>query len=381
VNIFYLAADPRMRLSDEAGYATHMKKTIAAFIERGHRVTSVIGGELSNLDRKRKVYKGLKRKALGRYARILSEIHEIFHDQLLFKHCSEVMGRSSQISFVYERISPFHCTGLKLSKKFGVPLILEVNDPFSELSSFYPFFLKKYLYRIEDRLLENAHAVIVGSKRLGDHLVTKGIRASKIKVVYPTADYKLFNPMLKGEVNVPGFQKNDLPIIGYIGSMRKWHRADMLLLAIEKLEKTRLMIVGDGPEREVLKELAKRLKIEDRVIFVGSVSYEMVPAYIKMMDVCAIPNATWYGSPTKLFEYGAMAKAIVGPKNTPVDEVIDSNKLGCLFEPGNIRELTSLLSVLSRDKDRANIIGANLYQKLKKEITWEKNVEMICGLV
>lgn len=54
MNVFYLASDPRMRLTDKAGYATHITKTLDAFVNSGHTVTRVIAGEIGNYETKKK---------------------------------------------------------------------------------------------------------------------------------------------------------------------------------------------------------------------------------------------------------------------------------------------------------------------------------------
>lgn len=312
-------------------------------------------------------------------------MHEIIHDRLLFKYCCNIIRGIDDISFIYERTSPFHTTGLRLSKKFGIPLILEVNDPLDELIQIYPSILKPYLLHLEAKLLAESHGIIVGSRRLRDYFAEKTIDKSKIRVVYPTADYTLFNPTNNSKSTAGQLSPRSSPILGYIGSMAPWHRIDLLLDALprilNKFPKSNLLLVGDGPEKEKMIALTKNLGIHPNVTFTGPVNYEFIPEYIRIMDICVIPSATWYGSPTKLFEYGAMAKPIVGPQNTPVDEIIDNPSLGSLVQLGNSQHLASTIIQLLENINSTKELGRNLYRKLTTEITWHHNVEIICSLV
>jgi glycosyltransferase involved in cell wall biosynthesis len=105
-----------------------------------------------------------------------------------------------------------------------------------------------------------------------------------------------------------------------------------------------------------------------------------MPQLIEAIDVCAIPNATWYGSPTKLFEYGAMGKAVIGPMDTPVDEVVTHNVNGVLFKKGDVKALTDGLYQLVVDRSMRERLGAELQGKLREQITWSKNIDNIMAL-
>jgi len=117
------------------------------------------------------------------------------------------------------------------------------------------------------------------------------------------------------------------------------------------------------------------------VKFTGAVKYETVPGLMRTFDICVIPNATWYGSPTKLFEYGAMAKAVVAPRETPADEVIEDGVNGLLIKPGRVDQLASAIESLSHDSQKRQQLGRAFRQRLINEITWPKNVALILDLL
>src|SRR5205823_4638589 len=106
-----------------------------------------------------------------------------------------------------------------------------------------------------------------------------------------------------------------------------------------------------------------------------------VPGYINAMDICVIPNATWYGLPTKLFEYGAMGKAIVAPSYPPIQEIIEDGVSGFLFKPEDEADLIRKLAALVNDPHRRRELGNNLQQKIRKNFTWELNTAAVINAV
>ena len=80
-------------------------------------------------------------------------------------------------------------------------------------------------------------------------------------------------------------------------------------------ESFEFLIVGDGPERPELEQLAKALGVETKVRFRGLIPYESVAAEIAKADVCICPlpdRLEWnVSSPLKVFEYMACAKPMI----------------------------------------------------------------------
>jgi glycosyltransferase involved in cell wall biosynthesis len=229
-------------------------------------------------------------------------------------------------------------------------------------------------------LSKDATGLVVGSRKLKEYYEKQGVSPAKLRVVYPTADYEMFQPSRPdGDA-----QRRDARIrIGFVGNMRPWHRADLLLHAFRALstyQHLELLMIGDGPELDNLRKVASDLGLDDHVNFLGSVRYEEVPALLSKLDVCVIPHATWYGSPTKLFEYGAMAKAVIGPRDTPVAEIIEDGCTGALINCGEVGQLTGAMERLSSDPELRQRLGHALRAKLVAEISWPINVRTILAL-
>ena len=139
---------------------------------------------------------------------------------------------------------------------------------------------------------------------------------------------------------------------------------------------TRLLIVGSGEALDDLKNLAQKLKIENQVVFAGSVPHHEVFNYIDLMDITVMAKSNWYGSPVKIFEYGAMGKAIIAPDVIPVRDVMIDAIDGILVQPEQVA-LTNALEKLFIDEKLRKNIADNFKQKVLANHTWEKMAEKL----
>ena len=81
----------------------------------------------------------------------------------------------------------------------------------------------------------------------------------------------------------------DATVACFVGRLGREKSVDVLLRfwaqEMKPEDNMRLMIVGDGPEKEPLEQLAKELKITDTVVFTGKVVHDELPPYIHTCDI------------------------------------------------------------------------------------------------
>jgi glycosyltransferase involved in cell wall biosynthesis len=286
--------------------------------------------------------------------------------------------RADRCAFIYERMAPFRQVGYLASKRARIPWLLEINDPMQETLQYYPSPLRRYGIWLGWKMAAKADGIVVGSRRLKEYFVAHGIAADRILVTYPTVDYDSFQRPQDTS------SRHSAVRIGFVGSMKVWHGGDLLIRAFKALLRNvgdvELDMIGDGPEIDRWKELAVTLGVQQKVTFHGSVDFQHMPNVIRDWDICAIPNATWYGSPTKLFEYGAIGKTVIGPTDTPIDEIITHGVNGFLFKKGDVDGLADGLHKLVQDRCLRQTLGVELHRKLRREITWRGNIEDIVSL-
>ena len=155
-----------------------------------------------------------------------------------------------------------------LASKIGVPYILEIHHipgypkAAGGKEAFYRWLTKKFI-RFD---ASGASAVrVVNQKQVPSFLIGAGIRQDKIKYI-PSMyiDLEVFQPM-SGET-----KKYDLV---FAGRLEKNKNTGMLIKAISKVKsqnpEVKLLIIGNGPEKENLKSEIKNLNLENNVFLAG----------------------------------------------------------------------------------------------------------------
>jgi glycosyltransferase involved in cell wall biosynthesis len=378
MNVLYLACEPRIELAAATGHATHILKTIKGLESKGHSVYRLVAGEGSAQTKAKSTFRALKTTLPASLSLILRDVYALLHDRRFLKHCYPVC-RKKEFDFIYERASVFHRTGCQLSKKFCIPLILEVNAPLEEMITLYgcaPALIPVASY-IERVTTCKADAVVVGSAGMRQYLVSRGVSPEKIFTIYPTADDHFFSPARRrADIR----QKYDLEgkvVVGFVGSMAPYQRVDLLLRAAVEMRRgsnaVHFFIVGDGVGMSELKRFVTDNSLENSVTFTGRVPYEDVPEYAGAMDVCVIPDATWYGAPTKLFEYAASGKPVIAPRVEPIREIIRDGENGLLSEVGDVGSLTEKIMIVAQNPGLGARLGAKLHKGIMQDHTWERN--------
>ena len=175
-------------------------------------------------------------------------------------------------------------------------------------------------------------------------------------------------------------------VIGFIGTFGTWHGAELLASAYATMatqnDKIHLLMIGDGLKLSEVKQNLKELE-SSRYTLTGLIPQAQGPEYLAACDILVnptIPNpdgTPFFGSPTKLFEYMAMGKAIVASGMNQMLEVLEHEKTALLIEPGNVMELVAALSKLVADEKLRCTLGNNARNEVCEHYTWEIHTKKI----
>jgi GalNAc-alpha-(1->4)-GalNAc-alpha-(1->3)-diNAcBac-PP-undecaprenol alpha-1,4-N-acetyl-D-galactosaminyltransferase len=150
-------------------------------------------------------------------------------------------------------------------------------------------------------------------------------------------------------------QENQILTVGRL-SIEKGHK--FLIDAFSKIHRIKdwkLVLVGDGPERENLEQLAKNLGIGDRVEFLGHLKNFSKP--LTQASIFVLPSLK-EGFPNALIEAMAMGKACISSDFFEGEnEIVEEGINGLLFKPGNVDELHLALLKLIDNPDLRTRIG------------------------
>ena len=151
------------------------------------------------------------------------------------------------------------------------------------------------------------------------------------------------------------------PVFLYVGRMIREKGLYTLLEACVQLEGRKvgdftLLVVGSGPEADVLKETARAREIEHRIEWAGAVDYERLGAYYNACDVFVFPT---FEDVIGMVVPEAMVfgKAILCSRYAGAQDMVRDGVNGFVFDPFNTNVLTDYMAAFVRDPDKAVRFG------------------------
>jgi glycosyltransferase involved in cell wall biosynthesis len=173
---------------------------------------------------------------------------------------------------------------------------------------------------------------------------------------------------------------SDYFVVFYHGTLSATRGIPEIVEATRILAKKRnnfvLFLLGSGPLVSMLKSLIKKEDIEKNVIIHDAVSYDEVPKYISMSDVCIVPlpdNSLWrFQSPLKLLEYLSMEKVVIAT-DIPAHRRVVGNAECCLFLSSlDTEQIIKLLEFAQFSRAQLNDWGKSGRKIVLREYTWRK---------
>ena len=137
--------------------------------------------------------------------------------------------------------------------------------------------------------------------------------------------------------------------IGIVATLRSWkgHRYLVEAFAGLKQNDARLLIVGDGPGRENLREQVARLGLEERVLMPGNQA-EVTP-WLQALEVFALPSYANEGVPQALMQAMAAGVPVVSTPVGSIDELVRNDDTGLMVPPQDIEALRAAIERLLGD--------------------------------
>jgi L-malate glycosyltransferase len=182
-----------------------------------------------------------------------------------------------------------------------------------------------------------------------------------------------------------GLSKEDY-VIGSLGRLTTVKGHEFLIRAAAHLgegpKTVKVVLVGDGPLRKHLEELALHLGMAERVIFAGH--QEHPRGFLEAMDLFVLPSLN-EGIPLALLEAMAACRPIVASRVGGVPEVIEHECTGLLVESGNEQELATACNRFIMDKQLADTVGSAAHLKVishfSSKVMGEKVVSLYRHLI
>ena len=154
-----------------------------------------------------------------------------------------------------------------------------------------------------------ASVVVVPSAYVGSLVASWGVDARKTHVIQ-NALTSAPRPDLDADTVHDSLGLSP-PVICNVSRLYRWKNVDALIRMVPRFERgATLLVVGDGPERPRLEQLAGVLKVADRVVFIGDVPHDRVATYLRASDLCVL-NTQYEGLSHTLVEARHVGTPIV----------------------------------------------------------------------
>jgi glycosyltransferase involved in cell wall biosynthesis len=160
----------------------------------------------------------------------------------------------------------------------------------------------------------------------------------------------------------------------FVGRLTEQKALPVALAALREVPDARLLLIGDGPERESLERRTHELGLDDRVRFLGSVSRDEVLRYLAGARAAVLSSA-WENLPHAAVEALSVGTPVVSTAVGGVPEVVRDGENGLLVPAGDVPALaTALRRMLDDDalRDRLAAGAQPSVAAIGRDATYER---------
>lgn len=247
------------------------------------------------------------------------------------------------------------------AEKLGIPLVFTFHTRYEEYSHYIPFsqaFVKEIIVDWLLRYIERCQHIITPSESIRQMLIKYSGITDHITTIPTGIQLKPYQEATGASIRKKLNCEKERILIT-IGRLAAEKNLKTLLsaysLVVQSEQETRLILIGDGPQKDDLKKFAKDLGISEHVNFTGLVPFDQIPRYLKAADIfCFSSISETQGLVT--MEAMAAGLPVAAVRGTGTTEIVRDGETGMLTENSPAALAQAIL----------NIIGdCELYQKFQ----------------
>ncbi|MBX6313327.1 MAG: glycosyltransferase [Isosphaeraceae bacterium] len=298
------------------------------------------------------------------------------------RHKADPLALARLVRFLKERrfdvlqtwIFAANTYGRLAARRAGVPVVVTAEMAADLWKGRVERAIDRRLARWTDRVVGNSRAVVEFYRAIGvpeDRLICipSGIGDEEPPPIDPAA--------VRAEVGVPA----DAPLALFVGRLAPQKGVDDLIKAVDILQHVRprlhTLIIGDGPSRPELEELARAFQLGGRVRFLGHRAD--VPRWLAAADLLVLPSR-YEGLPNVVLEAMRFRKPVVATAAPGTTEVVADGQTGLLVPVGGVVELARALRAVIDDPALAHRLGEAGRARVEAEFRAETMVARFAAL-
>lgn len=265
----------------------------------------------------------------------------------------------------------------KVSARRRLPFVITYHADVEPPTPLGPLVEAAYRHTLGYSTMRRADKIIVTTSTYA--ATSRAVWRFNPEVIPNAVDVHRFRPENEGLSVRESYRiRADEPVVLFVGRMVPHKGIENLIEAGRSVAYARFLLVGGGPELPALQRLARRLGIEDRVLFAGPIPYDRLPAYYAACDLFVLPSVS------RLEAFGIVAleamatgKAVVVTDIPGVREVITGGREGLLADPVNPDDLALKIRTLLADDDRRAEMGRAGRATVERSYSIERVVDRL----
>ena len=394
-----------VKLDGEKGY-TRFRYLCEFLVKKGYEV-DLITTTFEHWEKKQRDLESVDQKSYPFGIKFIYEpgyrknidLRRVRSHKIAAENLRKLLEKEGDYDLIYAEIPPndVALAAAEYAHRNKIPFVADVNDLWPEAMRmvfdipivsdllFYP------LKRDAEKVYSLTSGVIGTSDEYRDRPFLNQKRDVLKETVYVGNEISVFDR--EAEQHADEVQKEEGTFwVTYAGTIGTSYDIRTMVLAAEELmkqgkTKIRFQILGDGPTREMLENLAKERKIQN-VKFTGYVPYEQMAAYLVKSDV--LINSFVRKAPqsivTKIGDYLAAGKPMINTCMSPeFRKKVEQDGFGINIEPEDVRELVNAVEWMYENEAERNDMG-NRARKIAEEqfdrpVSYGKIVAMISSLI
>lgn len=254
---------------------------------------------------------------------------------------------------------------MKLSEALGIPFTIKARGADIHHWGKQPGCAEQIV-----EAADKAAGLLAVSGALKADMVALGMSADKIIIHYTGLDQSRFVPRdrstEKAKLGISG------PLILSVGALIPRKGQDLLIAALPDLPDATLLLAGQGESQADYRALAERLRVSDRVHFMGGVPHDDLPALFAAADVMALVSSS-EGLANAWVEALACGTPIVASDVGGIRELIKTPEAGRVVErtPNAIAE--AINDILANPPSH-EAVAANV-----SAFSWDENARQLAA--